>query len=85
MIDMALNESVFPALFGAQLAMWIIWIILIAFALMALYFVAWIWCLVDCAKRNRFRNGDRVMWILLLVLVPFISVILYYFMEARKD
>lgn len=50
-----------------------------------LLFVAWIWMIIDCAKRNRFRSGDRVVWILLLVLVGIIGMVLYYFMVMREE
>jgi len=58
-------------------------IILIILLLSLLIFVGWIWMIIDCAKRNRFRSGDRVVWILLLVLLGPIGMVLYYFMVMR--
>ncbi|MBN1896699.1 MAG: PLDc N-terminal domain-containing protein [Candidatus Aenigmarchaeota archaeon] len=59
-------------------------LIMITLLLSILVFVAWLWMIIDCAKRNRFRSGDRVVWILLLVLVGPIGMLLYYFMVMRK-
>jgi len=58
---------------------------ILLFLLLALLFFGWIWMIIDCVKRNRFRSGDRVVWILLLVLTGIIGMILYYFMVMRKD
>ncbi len=69
----------------APLFMWsAMWLIIIALTVGILLFVAWIWLLVDCAKRTKFKNGDRVMWVLLLVLTGPIGMLLYYLMEKRK-
>jgi uncharacterized RDD family membrane protein YckC len=86
---MAFNWSVFemvghlPAEFPPALV-----IFAIAFALIillsVLLFIAWIWMIVDVAKRDRFRTGDRVVWILLLVLTGLIGMALYYFLEMRR-
>lgn len=59
-------------------------LILLVMLISLLLFAAWIWMIVDCAKRKKFRNGDRVMWILLLVLTGILGMVLYYFMEMRK-
>jgi hypothetical protein len=69
---------------GSAMTIGVILIVLAVIVLLVLAFVAWIWMIVDCAKRKKFRNGDRVMWILLLVLTYIIGMILYYFMEMRK-
>jgi len=83
---MALNESLlagasaYPDIFAVFFLMALILIALLVLLLFAL----WIWMLVDCAKREKFRTGDRVTWILLLVLVTPLGMILYYFMVMRK-
>lgn len=91
---MAINETVFNESMKAFLsqmsaqmpafAFLSISIILVAMVLGVLIFAAWIWVIVDCAKRKKFRHGDRVLWILLLVLTGIIGMILYYFMEMYK-
>jgi len=87
---MAINETMFNESMKAFLsqmpafAFLSISIILVAMVLGVLIFAAWIWMIVDCAKRKKFRHGDRVLWILLLVLTGIIGMILYYFMEMYK-
>lgn len=77
---MAFEESLIAAPFLAFGAI-ILFLIIIIVGILG--FVAWIWMIVDCSKRKKFKQGDRVMWILLLVLTGFIGMILYYFMEVR--
>lgn len=59
-------------------------LILITLALSVILFVLWLWMIIDCAKREKFKSGDRVVWILLLVLLGPLGMILYYFMVMRK-
>jgi hypothetical protein len=86
---MITNETIAAMLqqFQGQLpfvGFFVISLVLVVILVSLLIFVGWIWMIVDCAKRNRFRTGDRVMWTLLLVLTGLIGMILYYFMEIRK-
>ena len=71
----------FPDMFLLGLIPLLLFILLVGI----LVFVLWIWMIIDCAKRNKFRSGDRVVWILLLVLTGLIGMILYYFMVMRED
>ncbi len=85
---MAFNESMLAEAFaeGFPHAAFVIFPILIITLLVSLLsFAVWIWMVIDCAKRNKFRSGDRVVWILLLVLTGLIGMILYYFMVVRKE
>ncbi len=59
-------------------------LILITLAVSVLVFVGWLWMIIDCAKREKFKSGDRVVWILLLVLLGPLGMILYYFMVMRN-
>jgi hypothetical protein len=77
-ISEGFSQGAFP---GAALVIFPIIIIILIMSL--LIFVGWIWMIIDCAKRNRFRSGDRVVWILLLVLLGPIGMVLYYFMVMR--
>lgn len=86
---MAINESVIsealrqlpPEAFSSLF--WIIPFILVTLLLSFLVFIGWLWMIIDCAKRNKFKSGDRVVWILLLVLLGPLGMILYYLMVMR--
>jgi len=56
------------------------------FALMILIFVLvfgfYIWMLVDCIKRENFK--DKTLWILIILLANWIGAIVYYFVVKRK-
>jgi len=80
---MAFEQLFGPASSSGAVVVGAILVVGVIIVLAILAFVAWLWMIVDCAKRNKFRNGDRVMWILLLVLTGFIGMLLYYFMEMR--
>ena len=85
---MAINETMIAEAFAEgfpQAAFVIAPLILITLLASLLAFVAWIWMIIDCAKRNKFRSGDRVVWILLLVLTGIIGMVLYYFMVMREE
>lgn len=80
-----LAEAVQPFMEDAALLVPFLFILLImAFVLGILAFGLWLYMLIDCSKRKKFRHGDRVLWILLLVLTGGLGMILYYFMEMRK-
>lgn len=71
--------------FPGMIMLGVLPLILFMLLLGILLFVVWIWMIIDCAKRNKFKSGDRVVWILLLVLTGLIGIILYYFMVMRED
>jgi len=56
--------------------------IMVGFYLVALlFFVFWIWMLVDCAKRN---FDQKTLWIVLLLVLGWIGAIAYFFAVKRK-
>ncbi|UCD02675.1 MAG: PLDc N-terminal domain-containing protein [Candidatus Aenigmatarchaeota archaeon] len=89
---MAINETLIREVMmqiptGAPILNFIIPLILIILAILALsllLFIGWLWMIIDCAKREKFKSGDRVVWILLLVLLGPLGMILYYFMVMRE-
>ena len=59
-------------------------LMLIFLVLGILFFVFWLFMLIDCAKR-KFRNDtDKVVWILVIVLIGVIGALVYYFAVKRK-
>jgi uncharacterized membrane protein len=82
---MAINETVMSQIANAGF-FWMMWPLFMFLMLVAvLVFALWLYMIVDCAKRQKFKHGDRVLWILLLVLTGIIGMILYYFMEMHDS
>lgn len=70
---------------GAEVALAIMVILLVIFAvvLSIASLVFWILMLVDCAKRKRMSDGERVAWILIQVFLGVIGSVAYYFAVKR--
>ena len=55
----------------------------LGYVLSILWFVLWIWAIIDCAKGS---NSNKVVWIIVIILVPFLGSILYFlFGRSRVD
>jgi len=56
--------------------------VMVGFYLIALlFFVFWVWMLVDCAKRN---FDQKTLWIVLLLVLGWVGAIAYFFAVKRK-
>lgn len=64
-----------------KLALILVSFVLIIFVLGTVYFIFWIFMLIDCINR---RFDKKLKWLLILNLVPFGSVF-YYFIIKKKD
>jgi len=51
--------------------------------IMLLPTIIWLWLLIDCIKRDKFKHGSKVVWILLFLFTNLVGMILYYFLEKR--
>ena len=60
------------AMFGFFLAM-------IAFAFSALYFIFWLWMLIDAIKSPNHDTGQRIVWVLVIIFLPVLGPIIYLF------
>jgi len=51
------------------------------------FFVLWLWMLIDCLKRDDYDGpNDKLLWVLLMLFAGIIGTILYYFIVKRvKD
>lgn len=61
----------------------LVWMLLMS--LFVLFFVFWIWMIVDCAKRKFKNDNDKVVWILIVVFLNWLGALIYYFMVKKKD
>ena len=47
-----------------------------------LFFIFWLWMLIDCVKRE---FDDKALWVILLIFLSFFAAVLYYFIVKRKN
>lgn len=56
---------------------WLIFIILLG-----LGFIFWLWMLIDCLQREKFK--DKLVWVLALLFLNVIGALLYYILVKSK-
>ena len=56
----------------------------IVLVVMILPTICWIWLLIDCIKRDKFRYGNKVMWIILLLFTNMLGMVVYYVLEKKS-
>jgi NADH:ubiquinone oxidoreductase subunit 6 (subunit J) len=66
------------AVFGIML------LVLLCIAAVIFLTVFWILMIVDCVKRKRMSDGERIAWILILIFLGFLGAGIYYFVVKRK-
>lgn len=49
-----------------------------------LYFVFWIWVLIDVIKNPGLSGNERIVWVLVIIFVPCIGPLLYFFIGRSK-
>ncbi len=79
--EMMYDDAITATSAGAGLAIFMIVLFILLFAVGILGTIFWIWMLVDCAKRE---FDSKVAWILILVFTGVIGAILYYFIVKKK-
>ncbi|WP_417388014.1 PLDc N-terminal domain-containing protein [Gimesia sp.] len=57
---------------------------LISMVLSLLFFVFWIWMLIDCVKYEPSTGNDKIIWVLVIVLLNGIGALLYYFIRRPE-
>jgi len=60
---------------------WFVAIPFVMIVLALLFFVFWLWMLIDCV---RYQKENVALWVLLIVLVNPIGAIIYYFAAKKK-
>ncbi|MEK7159822.1 MAG: PLDc N-terminal domain-containing protein [Patescibacteria group bacterium] len=64
-----------------QMPDWI-WILFVVMgALGVLFFVFWVWMLIDALKN---QTENKVMWVLLMIFFSLPGAVVYYIVEKRK-
>ncbi|PIN94139.1 hypothetical protein COU54_00210 [Candidatus Pacearchaeota archaeon CG10_big_fil_rev_8_21_14_0_10_31_24] len=58
---------------------------LLAIVIGVLFFVFWVWMIVDCAQRKFNSDGERIAWILVVILASWIGSLIYYFVIKMND
>lgn len=61
----------------------IVLLMFLFFASMVALTVFWVLMIVDCVKRKRLTDGERIAWILVLVFLQFLGAAIYYFAVKR--
>src|SRR3989338_11594016 len=73
-----LNGEVVPC---SEMPTWF-WGLTIAFPIiMLLFFVFWLWMLIDAIKN---QEENKLMWVLLIVFLNVLGAIIYYCSQKRK-
>ena len=57
---------------------------LISMVLSLLFFVFWIWMLIDCVKYEPSTGNEKIIWVLVIVLLNGIGALLYYFIRRPE-
>jgi len=70
--------------FGTGMFIAISFVILVILAAVIFLSVFWILMILDCVKRKRMSDGERVAWILVLIFLHFMGALIYYFAVKRK-
>ncbi len=70
--------------FSGPLIATMLFFMLLILGLLVFLTVFWILMIVDCAKRKKLSDSERVAWILILVFLHFIGATIYYFAVKKK-
>jgi hypothetical protein len=50
-----------------------------------LYFIFWLWMLVDSLKNPRLQGTDKLIWVLVIIILPVIGPLLYFFIAKEQS
>lgn len=56
-------------------------IIFLLFSL--LFFIFWIWMLIDCIQNQRLNSTEKIVWVLVIIFLNLLGAIIYC-LVARK-
>ncbi|MBN70286.1 MAG: hypothetical protein CME32_13515 [Gimesia sp.] len=57
---------------------------LFSLAFTVLYFVFWIWMLIDCLKYEPSEGNDKVIWAIVIILLQALGALLYYIVRRPE-
>jgi hypothetical protein len=49
-----------------------------------LYFVFWLWMLIDCLKNPRIQGTEKLVWVLVILFVHVLGPLLYFFIAKEQ-
>ncbi|MFH1425696.1 MAG: PLDc N-terminal domain-containing protein [archaeon] len=58
---------------------------LMFFVVAILFFILWIFMIIDVAKRKFPNENDKIIWILVIILAGWIGAIIYYFVIKSPE
>ncbi|KAA0141010.1 hypothetical protein F1728_15390 [Gimesia benthica] len=57
---------------------------LFSLAFTVLYFVFWIWMLIDCLKYEPSEGNDKIIWAVVIILLQALGALLYYIVRRPE-
>ncbi len=74
--------GIFGAFWGALMLFYCLF-----FIVGAVFFVIWLWMLIDCLKRDDYEGpNDKLLWALIIIFAGILGAAIYYFVvKAKKD
>jgi hypothetical protein len=50
-----------------------------------LYFIFWLWILIDCLKNQRLDGTEKMIWVLVIFCLHVIGPLLYFFIAKEPS
>jgi hypothetical protein len=50
-----------------------------------LYFIFWLWMLIDCLKNQRLDGTEKLIWVLVIFFLHVIGPLLYFFIAKEPS
>ena len=48
-----------------------------------LFFVFWVWMLIDCIQNQRLNGTEKIIWVLVIIFLNLLGALIY-FLAGRK-
>jgi hypothetical protein len=49
------------------------------------YFIFWLWMLIDCLKNRRLDGTEKLIWILVIIFLQVLGPLLYLFLARDQS
>jgi hypothetical protein len=50
-----------------------------------LYFIFWLWMLIDCLKNQRLDGTEKLIWVLVIFFLHVLGPLLYFFIAKEQS
>jgi hypothetical protein len=50
-----------------------------------LYFIFWVWMLIDCFTNQRLQGTEKLIWVLVILFLHVLGPLLYFFIEKQRQ